>query len=382
MTVRVQVRPELLRWARARANISVADLSRRFPNLAEWESGARAPTLKQLEHFANATYTAVGLLLLAQPPKEDIPIPDFRTMVNQKVMRPTPDLLDTVFLCQQRQEWYRDFARSNGAATLELVGSLTTADDIVAAADRIRAVLGFGLDARSQFSTWSDALRGLIALAEEVGVLVMVSGVVGSNTHRVLDPDEFRGFALIDTFAPVVFINGSDTKAAQIFSVAHELAHIWLGATGLSNATLAAPPSHEVERWCNRVAAELLVPLSALRAEYRDTDDLTAELDRLARVFKVSTLVVLNRIRDIGAQLPGDYGDLYSAELARVMALRGGGSGGNFYNTQPVRVSKRFARAVIGSALEGQTLFRDAYQLLGFKKHHTFVELAHSLGVE
>ena len=382
MTVRVGVQPTMLLWARSRSSLTVADLAHRFPKLEEWERGDRQPTLNQLEDFANATHTPIGMLFLAEPPEEFIPIPDFRTIGDHGVSRPTPDLLDTVFLCQQRQEWYRDFARTNGVESLPFVGSLSVSSDIVESADLMREVLTFGVEERRRISSWSEAFRTLSEHSEVLGVLVMVSGVVGSNTHRVLDPDEFRGFALVDQLAPVIFINGTDTKAAQIFTLAHELAHVWLGETALSNVTITSTAGNAVERWCNQVAAELLVPVAAMQDEYRPTVDFETELDRLARIFKVSTLVILRRIRDAGGHLPGRFSDLYSTELERVLSFRPAGSGGNFYNTQPVRVSKRFARAVIVSALEGQTLYRDAYRLLGFKKHATFTEFSHSLGID
>jgi Zn-dependent peptidase ImmA (M78 family) len=244
----------------------------------------------------------------------------------------------------------------------------------------MRTVLTFDLSERG--SSWTEALTGLIERAEDIGILVMVNGVVGSNTRRKLDPAEFRGFALVDELAPVVFINGADTKAAQIFTLAHELAHVWLGETGLDDAAIASPPNSQIERWCNLVAAEFLIPLADLREEFNQDAELAFELDRLATLFRVSTLVVLRRVRDAGFVSADEYPTLYRAELQRVLGLIGErGSGGNFYNTLPVRVSKRFARALLADTLEGRTLYRDAFQMLGFKKLSTFRELSEKLGV-
>src|SRR5829696_7333077 len=121
--IRVDVNPELLRWARERAGLATDDLISRFPKLEVWEHGAAKPTLKQIEKFAAATHTPIGFLFLPQPPVENIPIPDFRTVRNRRIQRPTPDLLDTIYICQQRQEWYRDFARSEHISPLSFVGS-------------------------------------------------------------------------------------------------------------------------------------------------------------------------------------------------------------------------------------------------------------------
>src|SRR2546427_219191 len=170
-------------------------------------------------------------------------------MTRDRVMA-NPDLLDTVYICQQRQEWYRDFARSEREGPLPFVGSVALTTNVEAAAARIRTALGFDIEERRRMPTWTDALRRFLEQADAVGVLVMVSGVVGNNNRRKLDPDEFRGFALADDLAPLVFINGADSKSAQMFTLAHELAHIWLGQSALSDVGPASSPSNDVEIWC------------------------------------------------------------------------------------------------------------------------------------
>jgi Zn-dependent peptidase ImmA (M78 family) len=382
----------MLRWARERAGLDPDALAHRFPKLTDWEQEEAQPTLKQLEDFAKATHAPIGYLFLPAPPVERIPIPDFRTAGNQRIGHPSPDLLETIYLCQQRQEWYRDFSRSIRDETLAFVGSATTDSDIVETAAEIRNKLGFDLEARRQCPTWVDALRSFIGQVDALGILVMVSGVVGSNNRRKLDPNEFRGFAISDDLAPLIFINGSDTKAGQMFTLAHELAHIWLGQTALSDIEPVSEPAAQqaqpvqqaaqrVEDWCNKVAAELLVPLAVLQQEYQRGEDLNGALNRLARRFKVSTLVILRRIHDAGGLTRQQLWDAYREELERLREIPRG-SGGDFYLTLGARVGKRFARALVASTLEGQTLHRDAFRLLGFSKLATFRELAHSLGVE
>ncbi len=377
---RVTIKPEMLVWACERSGHTTEDMHNRFPKIELWSSGKASPTLKQLEKFAKATHVPIGFLFLQEPPVEKVPIPDFRTVGNKRFEQPSPDLLDTVYICQQRQEWYHEFARGSGEDPLKFVGSAKPSDNIEQFAAQIRHTLGFDIEERRKMHTWTDALRSFIEQADDLGILVMVNGVVGNNNQRKLDPYEFRGFALVDALAPVVFINGSDTKSAQMFTLAHEMAHIWLGQSALSDAQVAEITGNEVERWCNLVAAELLVPLAVIRAEYKKNSPLFDEMNRLARYFKVSTLVILRRIYDAGGLKKEQFWKVYDEELKRLLALPRG-SGGNFYLTQAARVSKRFARALIASTLEGQTLHRDAFRMLGFSKFDTFRDLGHTLGV-
>jgi Zn-dependent peptidase ImmA (M78 family) len=377
---RVPVKAEIIQWACDRAGQSVVALAERFPKLPEWLREEAQPTLRQLEDFAKSTHTPFGYFFLPQPPVERVPIPDFRTMRRQRIGRPTPDLLDTIYICQQRQEWYRDYARVTGDRPYPFVGAATTAADVVELASDMRDALAFDLDERQRMRTWEDALRRFIEQADNLGILVMVNGVVGSNNRRKLDPEEFRGFALSDELAPLVFINGADTKAAQMFTLAHELAHLWLGESALTNVEARSTPTNAVESWCNRVAAELLAPLEAVRQDYNRRAPLQQECARLARRFKVSTLVILRRFYDAGGLTREQFWREYDTEVARLTSIPRT-SGGDFYLTTAARVSKRFARALVISTWEGRSSFTEAFQLLGFKKMATFRELGQSVGV-
>ncbi len=311
-----------------------------------------------------------------------LPIPDFRTLADRVVARPSPNLLDTIYLCQQRQDWFRDYARVHALAPLVFVGSARIQDSPERVAEAMRQALALSVGDRQRLPTWTDALRQLVAKAEDAGVLVMASSILGSNSHRKLDVEEFRGFALADDLAPLVFINAADSKAAQMFTLAHELAHLWLGESGVSDPVAGQLPAQRVERWCNAVAAEFLVPLAVLRREHQADVPIAEEIQRLARIFKVSTLVALRRLFDARFIDEATLWQSYRDELARIRALdRGGTGGGDFYRTLGARTGRRFARAVLSSTLEGQTLFQDAFRMLGVRKTATFYQAARELGV-
>jgi len=372
----------VLRWAAQRARLTDERLKARFPKWPLWVSGEAQPTLKQLEDFARLTHTAIGYFFLPAPPRLSMPVPDFRTLRDEALAEPSSDLMDVLYLCQQRQDWYREHARMHGLPALPFVGSANVREAPEAVAQRLRATLGLSVEARHRLPTWTEALRQLIAKAEEAGVLVMVSSVVGSNSHRKLDVGEFRGFALADELAPLIFLNGADSKAAQMFTLAHELAHVWLGASGVSDPQAGEVPEQHTERWCNQVAAELLMPLEELRATHQPNAPVADEIQRLAREFKVSTLVALRRLFDAGFIDQAALWQHYREEQERLRRLPERASGGgDFYRSLGARTSKRFARALVASTLEGLTSFPDAFRMLGVRKTATFFDAAREVGV-
>jgi Zn-dependent peptidase ImmA (M78 family) len=384
MTVYVDVRPEVFDWARRRSGIDPEVWAERFPRFESWRDGDSKPTVKQLQEFARKTYTPVGFLFLDAPPHESVPLPDFRTVASAPVAAPTADLLDVIYLAQARQEWYRDHQLLNGEGALPFMSSATTESDVVDVANRMRVILQWTTGTRAKISTVDDAVAKLREAAEAAGVLVMISGIVGSNTHRPLDRNEFRGFALVDPYASVVFVNGVDSKTAQLFTLAHELAHVWLGQTALSDLGETAMETFRQERWCNSVAAELLVPAEEFLLAADGSAAVRPQLAPLAKTFKVSTEVILGRFRELLGLSWDEYNMELGLERQRLGALAAnaaGGSGGNYYNTKPVQVGKRFARELIASALEGRTTYAEAFRLLGVSKTKTFLSLGRQLGV-
>jgi len=377
----VDINPELLTWARKRAKRDLDSLVKRFPKLAEWESGKAKPTMRQLESFARALYVPIGHLFLSQPLDEQMPLSDFRTLADQTMEKPSLNLLDTIYLCQQRQEWYREYAKLYKIPKVKFIGSATTNDQVATIAQDMREQLKLPVFERKHYPNWTDALRKMIARCESAGIMIMASSIVGSNSHRKLLVEEFRGFSLADTYAPLVFLNAADSKSAQMFTLAHELAHLWLGESGIVNSQAGLVPDQKSERWCNAVAAEFLMPLEMLHQEYDNTLTVPEMIQALSRNFKVSSLVSLRRLHDAGYISREELWTYYQKELEHIKKQKNESGGGDFYRTLGTRTGKLFARAVISSALEGQTLFQEAFRMLGIKKTQTFYNAASELKV-
>lgn len=374
---RVAINPELIKWARVRSGFELESFEKRFPRLDEWESGARQPTFKQLEDFAAATLTPFGAFFLAEPPVETLPIPDFRTTQGKRPRRPSAALLETIYSMQRRQDWLREYLIEEGCDPSPFVGSATLRDAPEAVAQGIRTTLGIGTDWARSHSDWEKALLDLRRRAEDHGILVMINGVFGNNTHVKLDPQEFRGFVLSDEHAPLIFVNGADAKSAQMFTIAHELAHVWLGQDSLFDLSDFQPSEAEVERFCNSVAAEFLVTKGEIEDAWPFAKVEDEPFKYLARRFKVSPVVAARRALDLRFITRREFNEFWKSEVARIHELSlSKNSRGSFYGSQAVRVGHRFGTNVVRAAREGKLLYSEAYRLTGLsgKSFDTFAE--------
>ncbi len=362
--MRIALTTQTLEWAVGRSGRR-ADLVRRFPKLPEWLSGAVQPTMRQLEAFSKAAAVPFGYLLLKEPPAEKLPIPNYRTLEDEQLRRASPDLLETVYTMQKRQAWMREFLLEQGLEPLPFVGSAAITDDPISVAERIRETLNLEDKWAAAHSTWTDALRALRMRTEEVGILVVVNGVVGNNTHRKLDPGEFRGFILVDQYAPLVFVNGADGKAAQMFTLAHELAHVWFGSSAAFDLRALQPADNRTEQICNKVAAEFLVPAYLLNDLWPTVRNKSNPFQVIAKHFKVSTLVVARRLLDLEFITRDRFFGYYREWQSREDPRSPTSGGGDFYANQNLRIGRRFGESVVRAAKEGRLLYSEAYRLTG-----------------
>lgn len=374
--VRVAITPHVLRWARKQLGMTPDDLAHKMGRLKvetviAWEEGTLRPTYRQARELARILRIPLGYLFLSEPPDDPLPVRDFRVMSNQPPRPPSPDLLAVLYDAMRKRDWYREYRQEEGLPRLPFVGRYDEDTPPQEIAEDMRRVLDLPKNPAEGAYTWEDHLRNLVQHAESAGILVLRNGVVLNNPHRPLDVDEFRGFALADPYAPLIFINARDTVAAQIFTLAHELAHLWLGSSGISNPDLDTDDERhlqKVERLCNRVAAEFLVPADAFRQEWNVDRAVDQNIEHLAKLFRVSQFVILYRARYLGLLNRETFHTLWTERsevaLEVMKKTKPKRQRGDFYRTLRVRNSPQFTRTLLLALLDGRVVQREAAMLL------------------
>lgn len=353
----------MLTWAVARAGYDLAEFITKFPRLEKWLNGEKSPTFKQLEVFSKKVYLPLGYLFLPEPPPEKLPIPFFRTNAKQ-AETVSINVYDTILILQQRQDWLKNYLQENDFEKLPFVGkfiNIFNIDDIVR---DIRQTLNLTENWASNFATWQEAQDHLIQNVEDKGIITVFNGVVENNGHRKIPVDECRGFVLVDQVAPFMFINNSDSKAAQMFTIVHELAHIWTGHSAGFDFRKLEPANDSIEILCDKVAAEFLVPANMLNIIWQETQD----FKRLSRYFKVSEIVIARRALDTNKISKQHFLNFYNEYINREIARKENQpSGGDFYATTRKRLSPTFAYHINNAIKSNQLLYRDAYRLTSLK---------------
>jgi Zn-dependent peptidase ImmA (M78 family) len=371
------INPRMLAWARENCHLALDQLGFPPERVAEWESGQQFPTVAQAEVLATKLQVPFLALFLSNPPGgESLPIPDKRTLKDGSRGKLSANFRDALKGAIVKQDWYREqFSGQKAPISLTRFSIEDAIEDVAAF---VRRALRINEELRRQCRNWEEFLLRIIENAENAGVIVLRSGFVRSATKRRLSVDEFRGFALADPVAPLIFVNANDTTTAQIFTVAHELVHIVLEQSAISNPSPTRGASAErsaLEKFCNKVAAEVLVPQDMfLRAWRRDFSN-EENLARIVRFFRVSNLVALRRAHDLN-KIPSDYFfrsakldyERFRRQKEEEEERRKERTGGpNIFTTLATRNSARFTTALITELRGGRVAYTDAAKLLALK---------------
>lgn len=317
-----RVNPDILRWARQTAGlapeVATAELRLRdsgkgtaLERLEALETGEETPTRPMLVRMAKAYRRPLLTFYLAEPPSRGDRGEDFRTLPADAPEEEEGHLDALLRQIRARQRLVRAVLEDEDEAeTLPFIGSLERDDGAPAFVEAIRATLSLSLEEYRSESGPYEAFTLARSRTEEAGIFVILMGDLGSY-HTALDTTVFRGFALADEVAPFVVINDRDSHAAWTFTLFHELAHVWMGRTGVSGGR----PEVGIERFCNDVASQLLVLPSEIQRVAADLppgdSDTEALLARYAREWKVSRSLIAYRLYREGALSQNRWRELH-----------------------------------------------------------------------
>jgi len=318
-------------------------------------------TIAQIRKFADHAKIPFGFLFLETPPERYTPdhkLVDFRSAKHNQPL--SEDFIDIYKDIEHKQSWYRDYLLSVDAAKLRFVGKYRGNKTVQSheIAKDIRATLGIANVAGNKVNP-EDYLSMLSNLCEDAGILVFKNSVVVNSTRRKLDTEEFRGFVISDDYAPAIFINGSDAKYANVFTLAHELAHVWLGESGISD--VAAGSVNENEIRCNAIAAEILVPKDDFIRDWDSADGThRSKISALNRQYKVSELVIA-RVALTNRRISREnYNEIYAEVLERIREKKRRDKEGEkelrlpLSVTVPIKNSRRLTRTIVGLISSGR----------------------------
>lgn len=363
MRTEVNINADMITWAIARAGHDLHEFLTNSPKIKDWIDNKKKPTVKQLENFSHKVHIPFGYLFLQKPLEEKLPIPFFRTENNNEE-KVSLNVYDTILLIQRRQEWLKNYLRDTGFDVLDYVGKYNAKSNPKEIVNDIRNTLDLGENWARSYSTWEKALEFLTEKVEDIGVILIFNSVVENNTSRPITVDECRGFVLVDDISPFMFVNAADGKAAQMFTIVHELAHIWTGQSAGFDFRQLQPANDPIELLCDKVAAEFLVPEEAFKIAWAEQ----ANIKKIARLFKVSPIVIARRALDLGEISKSDFFTFYTSYIDQVHFKKENQSGGgDFYATAKKRISLTFAAHVHHAVKTNQLLYRDANKLTGLK---------------
>lgn len=378
----VNVKPEIINWALKQTQEEKLG-NKLMSNIAKWLDGSKIPTFNQIEEFSKKTNIPLGYFFLQSPPVEQIDLLEYRTIDSIELSNPSRNLIDTIHEMENIQDWMRTYRQDLGFDKLSFVGCMQEIEDINLIAEKIRENLELN---NTWFEKNDDARKAFNFIRkqlEECGVVVIMNGIVGKNTHRTLNADEFRAFAMIDDWAPLIFINAADSNNARLFSILHEIVHIWLGRNDLFNdRQIRLTDISDTERICNAVAGELLVPQHIFLNKWEHYHiNVFEKITELAKYFRCGEIVVARKALDCKKIEQNIYNQVVQTSIENYKQIQETKQvhGGNYYTTMGSRLDGCLIRALCESIHMGRTTYTEAYRLTNTSRK-TFSEIAQHFG--
>jgi len=349
-------------WQWVLSSVMISDENQ--AQLNKWMNSEKLPTFNQIEKFSKDTRIPLGYFFLKTPPTEELKLLEYRTVNSTTTQNPSRDLFDTVRYMENVQEWMREHLVIGGADKVAFVGAVDPNNSVTSVATQMRQVLGLSKNWFEKVKTLDNSFKTLREAISNVGVIVMMNGIVGNNTRRYLNIEEFRAFTLIDEYAPLIFINSTDSKGGKIFSLLHEFVHIGVAHSSLYNAgQFDLPIVNPIETFCNAVTAEIIAPADVFNVKWQvKIGDASEKIAVLSNYFKCSQLVIARRAFDLKHINDSEYA-IAAHEAKQGFAQKTNSGGGDYYRTQASRIDHRFLFALEASVREGRTLHSDAFRL-------------------
>ena len=352
---RINIKSHMLKWARETANISIGDVGVAEERLSNYEKGVERPTLTELRKFARQYNRPLSYFFFSEAPI-DPPLPeDFRSEKKKTPLGPAAIFM--IREVQERQEWAKEYAIEEEWNKLSFIDRFSENDPPEKVAENI--IKELDVRPMSSFQEWRKKCY-------DARIFLLISQSFAQNLPL---GNAYKGFALTDEYVPFIFINSGYPENAQLFTLVHELAHLWINKSGMSNYEESVGGHSPLEVFCNKVAASALMPKKDFATEFFHTDK---GVDSAAKKFKVSRLAAIYRAHNlklISKDKFLDFRDQYSKarkkflEEGKETAKQGGG--GNFYLTSRKRWSKLYAE-IVWSAYEARALQpTEAISLLG-----------------
>ena len=292
MAERAFITPEVLKWARETAKMSETDaaakVSVKSEKITEWESGESQPTVNQAIKLAKSYQRPFAVLFLPEPPTDFQPLQDFRKSGSKELSTAVTFIIREI---QKKQSWISQLNQENEELTIPFVGRFSLRDDPKIVAKDILRTLSINPTNYGE----TNPLKKWIDQAEQNGIFISRTSFI--HTRLKLDKEELQGFAIADPYAPFVFINSADWGAPQLFTLVHELAHIWIAQTGISNNVDIEVKGklHPVELYCNEVAANALIPEEVFDRISPDSFLTSRQVFRIAKMLGVSSFSLIYR---------------------------------------------------------------------------------------